>query len=58
MKTPSLDFQGEFVEDGTETHFEIGKHVCFIKATSSGNKRAGIVHRLFINGEEAKVADS
>lgn len=47
-----MNTAGEFVDDGTETHFEIGTNVCYIKAISSGRKRTGIVRKLFINGNE------
>jgi hypothetical protein len=44
---------GEFVDDGTETHFAIGDGTpAFIKAVSSGKRRTGIVHSLFINNVE------
>lgn len=44
--------QGEFVEDGTETHFSLGNHTCYIKAVSSGKKRQGLVHHLVVDGNE------
>uniref|UniRef100_A0A915B633 Fas apoptotic inhibitory molecule 1 n=1 Tax=Parascaris univalens TaxID=6257 RepID=A0A915B633_PARUN len=47
---------GEFVEDGTETHFEVGSNVCCVKASSSGKKNVGVVHRLFVNGIEMPPA--
>lgn len=43
---------GEFVEDGTETHFEIANRPAYIKAISSGNKREGLIHSLIINDTE------
>ena len=43
--------QGEFVDDGTETHFSVGDHECCIKATSGGRKKSGIVHYLLLDGE-------
>ncbi len=42
--------QGEFTENGSETHFAVEKHECSIKATSSGRKRNGIVHSLLVDG--------
>lgn len=45
-------FQGEFVDDGTETHFTWGNHTCYVKAISSGKKRDGIIHSLIIDGNE------
>lgn len=44
--------QGEFVDDGTETHFMVGEHECCIKAMSSGKKKNGIVHYLLLDGEK------
>ncbi|CAJ0596592.1 unnamed protein product [Cylicocyclus nassatus] len=46
-----IDTAGEFVADGTETHFEVGRHVCKIRATSSGRKKIGVVHDLYVDGE-------
>lgn len=45
-------FQGEFADDGTETHFSIRDHNCYIKAVSSGKRREGIIHMLFVDGQE------
>ncbi|XP_017259996.1 fas apoptotic inhibitory molecule 1 [Kryptolebias marmoratus] len=47
-----MDTTGEFVDDGTETHFMLGDHSCCIKATSSGKKKSGIVHSLLLDGEK------
>ncbi|XP_041459866.1 fas apoptotic inhibitory molecule 1-like [Lytechinus variegatus] len=47
-----LETAGEFVDDGTETHFELGGHACCIKAVSSGKRREGIVHSLIIDDRE------
>ena len=45
------------MDDGTETHFEIdATHSAYIKATSSGRRKDGIVHSLFINEAEIPVA--
>lgn len=44
--------QGEFVDDGTETHFSIGNHDCCIKAVSSGKRREGIIHTLIVDERE------
>lgn len=54
-----VETMGEFVDDGTETHFEInGSHSAYIRATSSGNKKEGrgVVHTLFINDTEIPLA--
>ncbi|KAG2459580.1 FAIM1 protein, partial [Polypterus senegalus] len=47
-----VDGKGEFVEDGTETHFTIGNHDCCIKAVSSGKRREGIIHSLIVDDNE------
>ncbi|XP_068102409.1 fas apoptotic inhibitory molecule 1 isoform X3 [Hyperolius riggenbachi] len=44
-----METAGEFVEDGTETHFSIGNHDCCIKAVSSGKRREGIIHTLIVD---------
>uniref|UniRef100_S4RI67 Fas apoptotic inhibitory molecule a n=1 Tax=Petromyzon marinus TaxID=7757 RepID=S4RI67_PETMA len=48
-----METAGEFVEEGTETHFTLlDRHECCIKAVSSGRRREGIVHSLILNGVE------
>ncbi|XP_048342848.1 fas apoptotic inhibitory molecule 1 [Sphaerodactylus townsendi] len=47
-----METAGEFVEDGTETHFSIGNHDCCIKAVSSGKRREGIIHTLIVDNTE------
>lgn len=47
-----VHLQGEFVEDGTETHFTLGDHNCCVKAVSSGKRRDGIIHTLIVDGTE------
>ncbi|XP_063610077.1 fas apoptotic inhibitory molecule 1-like, partial [Penaeus indicus] len=47
-----LDTAGEFVDDGTETHFDLGGHPAYIKAVSSGNRREGIIHSLIVDNTE------
>lgn len=49
--------QGEFVDDGTETHFTLGDHDCCIKAVSSGRRRDGIIHTLLVDGNEMAEAN-
>ncbi|KAM9328498.1 fas apoptotic inhibitory molecule 1-like [Pholidichthys leucotaenia] len=51
-----MDVTGEFVDDGTETHFTLGEHDCCVKATSSGQKKSGIVHYLLLDGD--RLSDS
>ena len=48
--------QGEFVEDGTETHFDIQGHPAYIKAVSSGSRREGIIHALVVDDQEVPEA--
>ncbi|XP_063695917.1 fas apoptotic inhibitory molecule 1 [Culicoides brevitarsis] len=40
----------EFIDGGTETEFEQDAHVFKLTATTSGNKREGIVHTLTVDG--------
>ncbi|KAI6235145.1 Fas apoptotic inhibitory molecule 1 [Aphelenchoides besseyi] len=43
---------GIFVDDGTETHFEIvGANVGYIKSESSGKRTQGLIYKLFVNNE-------
>nr|CRZ21880.1 Bm2747 [Brugia malayi] len=52
-----MNTAGEFLEDGTKTHFEIGRNVCYVKATSSGNKKLGFIYQLYINNNEIITSD-
>ncbi|XP_043851218.1 fas apoptotic inhibitory molecule 1 isoform X1 [Dromiciops gliroides] len=47
-----LETAGEFVDDGTETHFTINNHECYIKAVSSGKRKEGIIHTLIVDDKE------
>ncbi|XP_014707483.1 fas apoptotic inhibitory molecule 1 isoform X2 [Equus asinus] len=51
-----METAGEFVDDGTETHFGLGKHACYIKAVSSGKRKEGIVHTLIVDNREIPEA--
>uniref|UniRef100_A0A7M4FSP9 Fas apoptotic inhibitory molecule 1 n=1 Tax=Crocodylus porosus TaxID=8502 RepID=A0A7M4FSP9_CROPO len=51
-----METVGEFVEDGTETHFSVGDHDCCIKAVSSGKRREGIIHTLIVDDREIPEA--
>nr|XP_006636328.2 PREDICTED: fas apoptotic inhibitory molecule 1 isoform X1 [Lepisosteus oculatus] len=51
-----METAGEFVEDGTETHFTVGNHDCCIKAVSSGKRREGIIHSLIVDEMEIPEA--
>ena len=51
-------FQGEFVEGGTETHFRLhNKYNAHIKAISSGKRKQGIIHTLFVEDQEIPDVD-
>lgn len=47
-----METAGEFVDDGTETHFSVGNHGCYIKAVSSGKRKEGIIHTLIVDNRE------
>ncbi|KAM5231193.1 fas apoptotic inhibitory molecule 1 isoform 1-T3 [Hipposideros larvatus] len=47
-----METAGEFVDDGTETHFNVGNHDCYIKAVSSGKRKEGIIHTLIVDNRE------
>lgn len=44
-----METAGEFSDEGTETHFEVGSHSCFIRAVTSGRRRDGIIHTLYVD---------
>uniref|UniRef100_A0A9J8BZP2 Fas apoptotic inhibitory molecule 1 n=3 Tax=Cyprinus carpio TaxID=7962 RepID=A0A9J8BZP2_CYPCA len=52
-----METAGEFVDDGTETHFTLGDHDCCIKAMSSGKRRDGIIHMLLLDGMEISESE-
>ena len=56
FKGVEVDTEGVFGEDGVETHFNIKIDDAFtvgvIKTISSGNKREGMLHLLFVNNEQ------
>ena len=46
------------MDDGTETHFAVGDGIpAYIKAVSSGKRKSGIIHSLFINNSEVPPAN-
>ena len=47
-----VEVAAEFTDDGTETHFTIGKQAAHILNVSSGNRRVGIIHKLFMDEHE------
>ncbi|MCP9257526.1 Fas apoptotic inhibitory molecule 1 [Dirofilaria immitis] len=53
-----MNTAGEFLEDSTMTHFEIGHNICYVKATSSGNKKFGFIYQLYINNNEVTNSDN
>ncbi|EPY86394.1 fas apoptotic inhibitory molecule 1 isoform 2 [Camelus ferus] len=52
VRRSSPKMLGEFVDDGTETHFSVGNHDCYIKAVSSGKRKEGIIHTLIVDNRE------
>ncbi|KAL4003728.1 Fas apoptotic inhibitory molecule 1 [Acanthocheilonema viteae] len=52
VNSQKMNTAGEFLENGTKTHFEIDQNVCYVKATSSGNKKLGFIYQLYINNSE------
>ncbi|CAH1772477.1 unnamed protein product [Owenia fusiformis] len=51
-----VESTGEFVDDGTETHFTLGNKSAYIKAISSGNRREGLIHSLIVDDNEIPEA--
>lgn len=52
-----IDAEAEFVEDGgTQTVFDIAGHSAVLKAVSTGFRRSGINHALFVDDNEIPVA--
>lgn len=47
-----VEVAAEFTDVGTETHFTIGKQAAHILNVSSGNRRTGIIHKLYIDDNE------
>ena len=46
------------MEGGTETHFRLhNKYSAHIKAISSGKRREGIIHTLFVDDQEIPETD-
>ena len=41
---------GEFVEGGSEHHFEVDSRVCVIRTLSTGDRRRGVEHILDVDG--------
>jgi len=56
LHIPCCFDQGEFTDDGTETHFNISNQQLCIKAVSSGKRREGIIHSLIMNDAEIPPA--
>ncbi|CAH1405840.1 unnamed protein product [Nezara viridula] len=44
-----VEATGEFVDGGTETHFQVGNTSAYIKAVSSCNKKEGLIYTLIYN---------
>ncbi len=47
-----VETAGEFTDEGTETHFTISGQPAFIRAVSSGDRRRGIVQKLYVQDVE------
>ena len=52
----SVLIQGEFTDNGTETHFMIDNREAVIRAVTSGKRREGIIYSLFIG--DTQVPDA
>ncbi|XP_052461953.1 fas apoptotic inhibitory molecule 1 [Carassius gibelio] len=52
-----METAGEFVDEGTETHFSLGDHDCCIKAMSSGKRQDGIIHTLLVDDMEISESE-
>ena len=46
-----VDTRGEFVEDGTEIHFDLDDKDIYIKTKSSGNVKEGLLYELIVNDQ-------
>ena len=51
-----IEAEAEFTDDGTETNFLIADRHAVLKAFSTGYRRSGINHVLFVDGKEIPVA--
>ncbi|KAF2364250.1 Fas apoptotic inhibitory molecule 1 [Trinorchestia longiramus] len=51
-----LEVAAEFVDGGTETHFDVCGTPACIYARSSGSRREGIIHALVLDGEQVPEA--
>ena len=47
-----VEAEGEFVEDGTETHFQVSGLPCYVLTSSILQKGGKLQHALFVNEEE------
>ena len=47
-----IDAEPEFIENGTETQFQLNGVQVRLVTVSSGHRRSGLVHALFVNGRE------
>ena len=51
-----IDAEAQFSEEGTETNFDIAGHPAVLKAISTGYRRTGVNHALFVDGREIPLA--
>ncbi|KAI1728831.1 fas apoptotic inhibitory molecule (FAIM1) domain-containing protein [Ditylenchus destructor] len=50
---------GEFIDNGTRTHFEVGQNVsCYIQSESSGKRQVGLIHKLYVNANYIPPSES
>ena len=47
-------WQGEFTDNGCETHFNVSDYSAYIKTVSSGHKVKGLIYSLVILDTELK----
>uniref|UniRef100_A0AC35UHF0 Fas apoptotic inhibitory molecule 1 n=1 Tax=Rhabditophanes sp. KR3021 TaxID=114890 RepID=A0AC35UHF0_9BILA len=53
-----IETTGEFLDDGTNTHFTYGSNTCIIRSKSSGKKQIGLVYTLTVNGKSIESENS
>jgi hypothetical protein len=53
-----IKLKAEFTENGTETSFMLENVPLRLITVSSGNRRHGLIHALFVNNKEIAAATS
>jgi hypothetical protein len=51
-----VECEPEFTDDGTETNFEMAGHHIRLVTVSSGHRRSGLIHALFVDDKEIPAA--